>query len=332
MIKAVCAFSGGLDSMLAAKIVAGEGVDVEGLYFKTGFGGCGEEKQDHSLEERAKQAGIRLEVVDVSRELLEIVRSPRFGYGKNMNPCMDCHALFFMKCAEHMKKTGGSFIVTGEVVGERPMSQRKWAMRQIDRFTALEGLILRPLSAKLLDKTLPEEKGWVKRENLFDISGRSRKPQMALARRFGITSYPNAAGGCLLTDREFSRKLMDLMDHEPEAGVRDVAALRMGRHFRLPNGAKFVIGRDEKENEKLLGGVSSDGTCFMTVEVPGPVGVLSGKSGEDTEKLAASIVAAYSDASVGDEIEMNIGKGASRVWRRTLVGVPSKKDIVRFLV
>lgn len=318
--------------MLASKIMLEQGIEVEAVYFKTGFGGCGEEENVAPVMKRAEALGMRFTVVDVGRDLMDIVSSPRFGFGKNMNPCIDCHSLFFTKCAEHMKKRGASFIVTGEVVGERPMSQRKWAMLEIDKFTGLRGLILRPLSARLLDVTIPETKGWVDREKLFGISGRSRRPQRMLAEKFGIKSYPNAAGGCLLTEKDFSRKLKDFMGYKTRLSVRDIVSLRSGRHFRLPGGSKFVIGRDEKENMRFLERVSAKEICFMTVDVPGPVGVLSGKIAASDKSLAASIIAAYSDANETDKIEMRVKRGGSGVWRKIYVAAPSKKAVNEFLV
>jgi tRNA-uridine 2-sulfurtransferase len=331
-MKAICSFSGGLDSMLAAKIILNEGIEVEGVYFRTGFGGCGERENTLPVKKRAESIGMKLTVADVGRDLLKIIRSPRFGFGKNMNPCMDCHALFFKKCAEYMKKLGGSFIITGEVLGERPMSQRKRAMREIDEFTGLGGLVLRPLSAKLLEETVPEKKKWVNREKLFGISGRSRKPQRALAEKLGIGSYPNSAGGCLLTQKDFSMKLKDLMENKAKITVGDIAALRSGRHFRLPGGAKFVTGRDEKENLRILKKASKGDMCFMTIDVPGPAGVLSGTIGENDKGIASSIIAAYSDVPEGDEIRMRMRKGPDGAWREIRGRAIPKKKVREFLV
>jgi tRNA-uridine 2-sulfurtransferase len=249
-----------------------------------------------------------------------------------MNPCIDCHSLFFKKCAEYMKKLGASFIITGEVVGERPMSQRKWAMLEIDKFTGLKGLILRPLSAKILDETIPEKNGWVDREKLFAISGRSRKPQRMLAEKLGIRSYPNAAGGCLLTEKDFSRRIKDLMAHKKKITVKDVADLRSGRHFRLPEGAKLVLGRDEKENMKLLKKALSGEICFMTIDVPGPVGVLSGRITKDDQLAAAGVIGAYSDADAGDEIKMKKRKGPSGEWKELTVKAPHKREVSGLIV
>ena len=331
-MKAICSFSGGLDSILAVKLMTEQGIGVEGLYFKTGFGGCGDSEDPGPIKDRADKLGINLTVIDVGEELIKIIKNPKFGFGRNMNPCIDCHSLFFKKCGEYMKRLGCSFIVTGEVVGERPMSQRKWAMRQIDEESELGGLILRPLSAKILDITIPEKEGWVDRTKLLGINGRSRKPQRELAEKYKIGSYPNAAGGCLLTDRDFSKKLKDLMNHKSGVDVQDIASLRLGRHFRFSETVKFVIGRDEKENIKLMERASSKDVCFITVEVPGPVGVLSGRVTKKDELLAASIIAAYSDTDVGDEIEMNMRKSKSEDWHGMWVPTPSKNDVSRFLI
>lgn len=331
-MKAVCSFSGGLDSMLAAKIMVEEGIEVEALYFKTGFGGCGEIENALPVRQRAESLGVKMTVVDVSAELLKIISAPQYGFGKNMNPCMDCHALFFRKCYEYMEKLGASFIVTGEVVGERPMSQRKWAMMEIDRFTGLEGLILRPLSARIMPPTIPEKKGWVNRENLFAISGRSRKPQRLLAQRFGIKSYPNAAGGCLLTEKDFSRKLKDIMEHRSVLTERDIALLRTGRHFRLSPEAKLVIGRDERENERLLKLAARDDIRFATVDVPGPVGVLTGGASERDQQTAASVISSYSDAEHPEEVLVAREYGVSGKKEQSLVKSCPRKKFKKHLI
>ena len=331
-MKAICSFSGGLDSILAVKLMTEQGIKVEGLYFKTGFGGCGDSEDMTPIKERADKLGISLKVVDVGEDLIKIINKPKFGFGRNMNPCIDCHSLFFKKCGEYMKSLGCSFIVTGEVVGERPMSQRKWAMSQIDKECKLGGLILRPLSARLLKETIPEKEGWVDRTKLLNINGRSRKPQRELAEKYKIKSYPNAAGGCLLTEKDFSRKLKDLMSNKSKIGVRDITDLRSGRHFRLPGGAKFVMGRDEKENIKLLKKASSWEVCFMTIDVPGPVGVLSGKIVKEDELLAASIIGAYSAADVGDNVRMKKRKGPSGEWKEFFSEALQKREAGEFLV
>ena len=307
-MKAICSFSGGLDSILAVRIIQEQGIEVEAVHFNNGFGGCGERKGGQTpVEYRAKKLGVKLSVIDVGAELIGILRSPSFGFGKNMNPCMDCHLLFFRKCGEYMEKAGASFIVTGEVLGERPMSQRRWAIDQIDENSGLEGLILRPLCAKLMKPTIPEEKGWVDREKLYAISGRSRRPQMDLAAKFGIDFYPNAAGGCLLTEKEFSRKLKDLMEHKEGFNIEDVDFLKIGRHFRLSPHAKLILGRDEKENEALTKKVSGE-TWFITVEVPGPVAVVRGPLSKEDEELALHIISSYSNILPGEDME---------VYRRT---------------
>ena len=331
-MKAICSFSGGLDSMLAVKLMLEQGIEVEGIYFRTGFGGCGDNEDLSLVKERAKDLDITLRVVDVSEELIKIIRKPKFGFGKNMNPCIDCHSLFFKKCGEYMRKLGCSFIATGEVLGERPMSQRKMALQQIDNESGLKGFILRPLSAKRLAETIPEKKGWVDRKKLLDISGRSRKIQRSLAEKYALTSFPNAAGGCLLTEKDFSRKLRDLMKYSPGITTKDISDLRSGRHFRLSDDVKFIIGRNEEENIRLLDKASSKESCFMTVDVPGPAGVIIGKMGKNEKLLASSIIAAYSDAHNGDEIKMKIRNGRSGEWREILVIVPPKKDMEKFLI
>ena len=326
-MKAICSFSGGLDSILSIRIMQEQGIEVEAVHFNSGFGGCGELKDGKTpIQYRADRLGVKLTVIDAWDDLIRILKDPQYGFGKNMNPCIDCHLFFFKRCGEYMKETGASFIVTGEVVGERPMSQRKWAIEQIDRNSGLEGLILRPLSAKLMKPTIPEERGWVDRENLYAISGRSRRPQMDLAAKFGIDFYPNAAGGCLLTEKEFSRKVRDLMEHKEEFNLEDVEFLKIGRHFRLSPHAKLILGRDEKENEILKKRVSGE-TWFITIDIPGPVAVVRGPLDKEDEELALQIISAYSNIIPGEEMEVYRRTGPEGKPDTLTVKSASKRDI-----
>lgn len=331
-MRAICAFSGGLDSILAVSLMQQQGIEVEAVHFDNGFGGCGERDNNRQpIRDRAARLGVKLSFIDVSEDLVSILKDPKYGFGKNMNPCMDCHLLFFRKCGEYMRETGASFIVTGEVVGERPMSQRKWAIEEITANSGLEGLILRPLSARLLEVTIPEKEGWVDREKLFAISGRSRKPQMELARKMGIDFYPNAAGGCLLTEKDFSRKVRDLMVNKPGFDMRDVDLLKAGRHFRVSRTVKLILGRDEKENMDLVENMPGY-TCFMTVEVPGPVGVITGPLKPEEEKLVSRIISAYSDISPGEE--MTVSRNRAKACEAEIIKIKavSRKDVKKYLV
>jgi hypothetical protein len=239
---------------------------------------------------------VPLEVLYAPDEYLEMFKKPRYGYGKNMNPCIDCRIFLLSKAAAYMRRIGASFIATGEVVGERPMSQRRDVMTMIVRRAGLEGLVLRPLSAQLLDPTIPEQTGLVDREKLLDIRGRSRKPQMALAERYGITEYPSPAGGCLLTDPGFARRLADLMRTKPGFDSNDVNLLKVGRQFRLGPDQRVVIGRDEPDNEALLSLRRPGDVVLQSDDAPGPITLCRGALDAEALRRAAAMTARYSQA------------------------------------
>ncbi|MDP2821000.1 MAG: tRNA 4-thiouridine(8) synthase ThiI [bacterium] len=243
--RGVFLFSGGLDSIIAAKILLNQGIKVLGLIFKSYFFN---EKQ---AVESAKQIGLEFRVIDFSKVHLKIVKNPEFGRGKNMNPCIDCHLLMFKKAKQIMKKEKFDFVASGEVLGERPMSQNKEALFLIEREAGLQGLILRPLSAKVLPITLPEKYKWVKRQGLQGIKGRARKIQLSLAKQFKIKKFPSPAGGCILTEEVFSNRLGELFEAQDKLAKNDFDILRIGRHFWLDKKIKIVVGRNQEENEKI---------------------------------------------------------------------------------
>jgi tRNA U34 2-thiouridine synthase MnmA/TrmU len=246
-MKAVVLLSGGLDSTLALKMIADQGIETTALHFSSPFCRCDGKKGCGGNARKASEfSGASLRSIALGEDYLEIVRNPQYGRGKNLNPCIDCRILKFSQAKKIMEEEGASFVVTGEVLGQRPMSQRKNAMNQIERESALTGMIVRPLSAKVMPPSIPEEKGWVDRDKLLAFTGRSRKPQIALASKLGIKDYPCPAGGCLLTDSNFSRRLKDLMEYS-EVNIDEVSLLKVGRHFRLSPGYKLVIGRNESE-------------------------------------------------------------------------------------
>ncbi|MGB2661131.1 MAG: hypothetical protein WBB86_06095, partial [Candidatus Omnitrophota bacterium] len=219
-MKAISLLSGGLDSILATKLIIEQGIEVEAVNFLTVFCNCTSRgKTCLAGKSAADQLGVELKVMEVSKDYFEIIKNPKYGYGRNINPCLDCRVFMFKKAHEYMKETGASFIVTGEVMGSRPMSQRREAMRIIERDSGLGGLLVRPLSAKLFEPSIPEKEGWVDREKFLEIQGRSRKPQIKMAADFGINDYPCPAGGCLLTDVGFARRMRDLMAHKPDFDV-----------------------------------------------------------------------------------------------------------------
>lgn len=292
-MKAIALFSGGLDSTLAIKTITEQGVDVVALNFSTPFCRCERSKGCGSLiKEMANQLGVKLVIVHLGQEYLDMIKAPDHGYGKNFNPCIDCRIFKFKRAKEVMEEEGASFIITGEVLGQRPMSQHRQALRTIEKESGLEGLVLRPLSAKLFSPTVAEKQGWVRREDLLGISGRTRKPQIQLASDWGIKNYSCPAGGCLLTDHHFCQRLRDLLKYE-EVNINNTELLKLGRHFRLNPKFKLIVGRDEKENSKILNLTQEGDFCFEPKDLPGPTGIGRGKLDEFIKILSAQIIARY---------------------------------------
>jgi tRNA U34 2-thiouridine synthase MnmA/TrmU len=305
-MKAIALLSGGLDSTLAARLVLDQGIELEALNFMTVFCTCTNRGATCLASQKAVETlGIPLKVFNVSEEYLNIVRNPKHGYGSNMNPCIDCRIFMLKKAKAYMEESGSSFIVTGEVLGQRPMSQRRDAMRLIEKEARLEGLILRPLSSQFLPVTLPEREGWVDREKLLNIQGRSRKPQMRLAEQFNIRDYPCPAGGCLLTDPGFALRLKDLMAHNLDFSLNDVHLLKIGRHFRLSPKVKVVVGRNEEDNQKIETFSQAGDVLLKTVGYPGPVSLLRGEADGTEMEKAASITARYSKAKGMEKMEVH---------------------------
>jgi tRNA-uridine 2-sulfurtransferase len=296
--KAVALLSGGLDSNLAVRIIREQGIDVEAVAIKTPFcdfdcgRGCG-----HNLKEVAADLGIKLKTVYLGEEYLKMVKNPKHGYGSGMNPCIDCRAMMYKSAKEHMENIGADFLITGEVLSQRPMSQNRRALQIIERAAQMTGKVVRPLSAGNLPPSEPEIIGLIKRENLYSINGRSRKEQIKLAMRYGILDPPNAAGGCLLTDKSFSKKLKDLITKgDRDMTMNDVQLLKVGRHFRLSCGSKLIVGRNEDENEIISGLANHHDLLLEADEYKGPVGMLRGTDLHSVLSTAAAIVLRYSDA------------------------------------
>ncbi|VBB42592.1 Thiamine biosynthesis protein [uncultured Desulfatiglans sp.] len=322
-MKALCVFSGGLDSMLAAALIRDQDIDILALFFETPFFGPAK------AIESARSMGLPYKVVDIAERHFEVVKHPRHGYGGNMNPCIDCHALMFRIAGEMLPLEEASFVISGEVLGQRPMSQNRQAMRVVEAESGLDGLLLRPLSAKLLPVSIPEAKGWVDRDRLEGFQGRSRKPQMALARRFHITRYPAPGGGCLLTEPVFSKRLRDLLAHTPEPEFHQIELLKLGRHFRLGPAAKIAVGRNKSDNEAIEA-LQRPGDLLLTAAtVPGPSVLLSGKPSEEDCRTAAVITLAYSDTNGMTACPVNV-KGA---FETVMEDVPvHPKDIYRHMM
>jgi tRNA U34 2-thiouridine synthase MnmA/TrmU len=303
MATGIGLISGGLDSILAARVLQDQGIQIIGISFVTPFFGS------ERGERAAAMLDIKLKVMDITKVHLEIVRSPKHGYGREMNPCIDCHALMFREAGKVMEADDADFLFSGEVLGERPMSQNRQALRIVAKESGYEDLILRPLSAKLLQETLPERAGKVVRKRLLDIAGRSRKRQMDLAAHYGITEYAQPAGGCLLTEPGYARRLKELMEHSPELEVRDVQLLRIGRHFRIDTGEKVIVGRNQDENKKLLSMKDESDIILDVRDYPSPISIIPHGASEETIAEAASICVRYSDAPRNEKVTVTYHRG-----------------------
>ena len=311
MAKAIALLSGGLDSTLATLVMVRQRIAVTAITFLTHFGCDINDSSSCSKNPfpAAERFGFTVKLCHLADKFIEIVKNPRFGHGKNMNPCIDCRILMLEEAREFMEMVGADFVVTGEVLGQRPMSQRRDTLNIIDREAGLKGLVVRPLSARLLTETIPEREGLVRREMLYGFSGRSRKPQMSLAEEFGLTDYPAPAGGCLLTEPNYSHRLRELLGHTRDPSLADLRLLRMGRHFRLSPSCKAIVGRNEKENEVICS-LADDDCYLLHVDYLGsPTVLLSGEDAGNFITFAASLCARYSDAKDLPEVEVTVSGG-----------------------
>lgn len=310
-LKAVALLSGGLDSSLAVRMMLEQGIEIEAVAIKTPFcdfdcgKGCG-----HRVKEVAMDLQIPLKTVYFGEEYLRMLKRPKFGFGSGMNPCIDCRSMMYNAAKDHMKKIGADFIVTGEVLFQRPMSQNHRALNIIEKETGTQGKVLRPLSAKSLPMIELENNGSIKRENLCNIVGRSRKNQLAMARKFGMEDPPNAAGGCLLTDPQFSKRIRDLMkylDKEKIPTMNDIELLKVGRHFRLSNVAKLIVGRNQNENDVMRSLALKDDIVIEAQEFPGPTCILRSKNYEySLVEKSSRIGLRYSDSPRGLETNVKV--------------------------
>jgi len=296
--KAIALFSGGLDSTLAMKLIIDQGVEVIACNINTGFGAT-KDREAH-MRHMCDQVGAELRIIDIQNEYLqEVLFSPKYGYGKHFNPCIDCHAKMFEVARRIMAAEGAQFLLSGEVLGQRPMSQNSDALQTVLDEADVDGLLLRPLSAKLLEQTIAELEGWVDREKLEAIKGRSRDRQMELVKAFGITDYESPGGGCLLTDANFTLKINDYIRYDKHFEVKDIKVLKWGRHFRLPEGAKLVIGRKHDENVKLQAIDNDKFVHLKTESIPGPHALLSRDATPSDKALAARAVLTYCKTRTG---------------------------------
>jgi len=295
-VKAIALFSGGLDSILAVKVIQEQDIDVLGITFVTPFFGA-----KKSIE-AAKTIGLPLLPIDITEEHLVMLKAPKYGYGRNMNPCIDCHTLMLKIAGLKMEELGADFLFTGEVLGQRPMSQGKQSLHVVAKNSGYNGYVLRPLSANLLPETIPETEGKVNRKRLLDIQGRGRKRQMEMAQKYGITNYPTPAGGCLLTDPMFSKRLKDLFEHQKDFKIRDIELLKSGRHIRLSEKTKIIVGRNKNDNTNIQNLSEDEDTIITMKDFPGPTVLIPYGCDEKTLYRAATICTLYSDAPGDKEV------------------------------
>ena len=323
-MRALALLSDGLDSILAVKLMLDQGIDVVAINFITPFQ-ISERKWVHGISKKFK---IPLKTVKLGEDYLKIIVKPKFRYGKHMNPCIDCRIFMLKKAKTYAKKINASFIVTGEVLGERPMTQTREALDIIEKETRLRGKILRPLSAKLLPKTEAEKKGWVDREKLLDIKGRSRKGQIELAKKYRLKKYPSPTGGCLLTYKEFADKVRDLIEHKKKIMMKDIPFLKIGRHFRFGKN-KIIVGRNEDENKQLLKFKDASDYYFEVPSYGSPITLLQGPKTKKAVEKAAALTARYSDSK---EKKIVVKFGRERLDKSVTLSALSNEEIKRLRV
>ncbi len=320
MSRAIGIFSGGLDSMLAVQVLRRQGVEVLAVTFETPFFGS------ERARESARVLGVHHRVIDLTAQEIDGLLSPHFGFGRRMNPCMDCHALMFRKAAALLDEEGYDFLFSGEVLGQRPFSQNRQALDLVARASGRPDLIVRPLSALLLPPSGPEQRGLVDRQRLLGLRGRSRKPQMALARQWGINHYPSPAGGCLLTDPVFSRRLSDLLEKEPSWQQRDLRLLSIGRHLRVSPRRKIVVGRNKLDNERLESLANAEDVLISAIGYPGPVVLVPYGGDPELLERAASVCLRYGDAPAGQPHPVLFRQGGRKWVMEALACEPDQTD------
>jgi len=315
-IRALSLLSGGLDSQLAICVLRDQGIEVEGITFESPFF-----SPDNAIK-AAKNLGIKLHIIDFTLEIMELLANPKHGFGQEMNPCIDCHTLMIKKAGAIMKEMGFHFLSTGEVLNQRPMSQNRQSLDVVTKESGCEGVLVRPMSARLLAETDPEKKGWVDRSRLLAIEGRNRKAQMKLARHYGLKDIPQPAGGCKLTEPNFCIRLRDLKEHEG-LNLRSIRLLKLGRHFRLAPEVRLIVGRDQSENETLERLAETGDVVIIPDTKPGPTCLLSPLAGERHILEGAAICARYCDLLSEDIVKVKI---LSPAGERMVDGIPAAKD------
>jgi len=323
-VRALGLCSGGLDSTLAGVFLRDQGIEVEWVTFETPFFSAAKACKASDM------TGIPLTVKPIYPVYIEMLKNPPAGYGKYMNPCMDCHALMFKLAGEIMREKNFDFLFSGEVLGQRPMSQNKTSLRYVEKHSGFDGYILRPLSAKNLPETIPEKEGLVDREMLLDITGRGRKAQIKLAEKFGVRDYPAPAGGCLLTDKHYTNRLRDLFEHQEQCTEAELHLLKYGRHYRLNPETKLIVGRTEKDNENIL--QYHDATRDIVIDVKNyssPIAIIPHGADKNTVTLAASICTGHSKAPQMAPVDVLIKTGKKK---KTIKVISLQPDDVRKLM
>ena len=310
-MKAIALFSGGLDSTLSMKLIIDQGIDVIALNLDIGFGSTKSRKAH--MQNMCDQVGAELRILDIKDQYLrDILFDPKYGYGKNFNPCIDCHGNMFRIARDLMEEWGASFLISGEVVGQRPMSQRREALDLVTNLSETQDLLLRPMSAKLLPPTLPEREGWVDREKLLGISGRNREVQLKMAEEIGLKDFEKPGGGCLLTDENFSKKIREFIKYDT-LEVADIQLLKYGRHLRLPDGAKLVIGRHKEDNDMIEAAITPKYRKIKLMNAVGPVSAISANATDADKELAAKLTATYGKTKPEESYEVAVGDEVIRV-------------------
>jgi tRNA-specific 2-thiouridylase len=319
MTTALAMISGGLDSILAAKLVKEQGIEVIGICFKSHF------FNENNAIKMTKQIGIPLEVVDFSDKHFEMVKNPKHGHGKNMNPCIDCHAMMMRYCGELLEKFHADFIITGEVLNQRPMSQNRSALDIVKNESGIGRKILRPLCAKNLNPTEMEIEGLIDREALLDIKGRNRKIQMELAEKWGIVDYPSPAGGCKLTEPNYSLRLRELVAHKEDISNTDLELLKIGRHFRISKDAKIISARTEEEGELLKQLLTKEDLIFLSKEYMGSIVVIIGKATNEDIEFAAKVSGRYSKGKDEKIVSVNYMEYGNPIYK-SIDAAPAKEE------
>ncbi|OOM71119.1 tRNA-specific 2-thiouridylase MnmA [Clostridium puniceum] len=328
MTRALAMISGGLDSTLAAKLIKEQGIEVIGICFRSYF------FNENNAKKMTKQIDIPLEVVDFSKEHFEMVRNPEHGWGKNMNPCIDCHSMMMRYSGELLKKFNADFIITGEVLNQRPMSQNRSALDIVKKQSGFSDKILRPLCAKNLKETQMEIDGLVDREKLLDISGRNRKPQMALAEKWGITDYPSPAGGCKLTEPNYSIRLKETLDRKEKVTEKDIHLLKQGRHFVTDNKTKIIVSRTGEEGEQIKQLLNNKDIMFITCDFNGAMVIIpeGEKPSDDDLTFACRLAVRYSKGKNEELVKVKFGKVSTEFDEAKEVTAMTQDELDKYIV